>query len=75
MPEHDLTTLYAFHVHVFFSVMFFFGVFTLYHWVTKTEMRSNLERSAGLWTIVIGSIGVLMTVPFCLLGWRIMVGG
>jgi hypothetical protein len=75
---HDLSLsallpLYGFHVHIFFSIMFFMGVGLLYRWLSQVQQSRALLMRA-LWFLGIGAAGVLLTVPFCLAGIRLAAG-
>jgi hypothetical protein len=69
--HHDLGTLYLFHAHVFFSIVAILGMTLLHAWAVRALPPPKLRRAA-LWTFGIGAAGVLITVPFCLLGWRLL---
>lgn len=62
--------LYLFHLHVFFSILGLFGVLLMYHWVKLLPAQS--QRKVALWSLVLGGIGILFTIPFCLVGMRLM---
>lgn len=62
--------LYLFHLHVFFSILGLFGVFLAYHWVK--QLPPAAQRNVALWCLILGGIGILITVPFCLIGMRLM---
>lgn len=65
-----LMHLYAFHLHIGFSVLFFFGTFLFYHW-TKTQPPA-FQLKFALTSMVVGAVAVLVTVPFCLAGMALM---
>ena len=65
-----LLHLYAFHVHIGFSVLFFFGVFLLFHWA-KTQ-SPEFQKKFALAAMGIGIATVLVTVPFCLAGMALL---
>lgn len=73
MPPTPLVHLYLFHLHVFVSLIAIGGMMMLYHWATRNLPPERLKRAA-LWTFGIGAVGVILTIPFCLLGWRLLVG-
>ena len=63
---HPLVELFLFHVHILFSIAFFFGVFALYRWIV--DPRAARAKRAALWSLAVGSVGATLTIPFCLLG-------
>lgn len=65
-----LVHLYFFHFHVFFSILALFGVFLMFHWVKQLSV--DIQKKAALWCLAIGGIGVLVSVPFCYLGWSLI---
>ncbi len=72
----DATTtvhLYLFHVHVLFSIIFFVGVFLLCHWMTTGFSKEDVKRAA-YWALGIGTVGVTLTIPFCLMGTTLLRG-
>lgn len=66
-----LLHLYAFHLHVFVSLVGIFGMALLCAWAIKTLPPARLYTVAW-WTFAIGAVGVLITVPFCLAGWNLI---
>jgi hypothetical protein len=71
MNHSPLVMLYLFHAHVILSIIAVLGVFLFYRWaVTSLKPPSLLQLAA--WCLGIGLIGVLLTVPFCLAGMRLM---
>lgn len=67
-----LLHLYAFHVHIGFSTLFFFGVFLFYHWM-KTQ-PPELQKKFAIGSMLVGAAAVLVTVPFCLAGMALLRG-
>lgn len=65
-----LAHLYLFHVHIGFSVMFFFGTFLLFHWA-KTQ-PPEFQKKFALAAMGIGIVAILITVPYCLAGMALM---
>jgi flagellar biogenesis protein FliO len=70
-PTSSLTMLYAFHFHIFVSLVAIFGMIMLMCWAIKYLPPEKLKRVA-LWTFVIGTIGVILTVPFCIVGRNLL---
>jgi hypothetical protein len=62
--------LYAFHLHIGFSTLFFFGVALFYHWA-KTQPPA-FQKNFALIAMVAGAVAVFATVPFCLAGMALM---
>jgi hypothetical protein len=67
-----LFSLYLFHVHVFFSIVALVGVCLLYN-VFRAQPIER-QRVLALRCLFLGGIGILVTVPFCLAGWRLLLG-
>jgi hypothetical protein len=65
-----LTHLYLFHVHIGFSIMFFFGTFLLYHWVKMQPPAFQLRFALA--TMGVGIVAILITVPYCIAGMALM---
>jgi hypothetical protein len=72
MTHSPLVMLYLFHVHVILSILGILGVFLLYRWAV-TSLKPAALRTLAFWCVGIGLVGVFLTVPFCLAGWRLMV--
>ncbi len=70
--SHDIAMLYMFHVHVFFSILGLMGVFLLYG--VFRSLPIERQRIVGLRCLVLGGAGILATIPFCLAGWRLLLG-
>lgn len=69
----DLSMLYAFHVHVILSIFGIFGLILLYHCIV-TFLPKETQRTIAVATLIISGIGIALTVPFCLVGMRLMMG-
>ena len=65
-----LMHLYAFHFHIAFSVLFFFGVFLLFHWAKLQP--PEFQKRFAIFAMIIGATTVLISVPFCLAGIALM---
>lgn len=65
-----LLHLYAFHLHIGFSTLFFFGVFLFYHWAK--QQKPDVQRRMAFWAMGLGAVAVFITVPFCLAGMALM---
>lgn len=73
MPHSPVVMLYLFHLHVFLSILALLGVFLFHHWAVRALTAPQLRRLA-LWCVGLGTAGIVVTVPFCLAGWRLMAG-
>lgn len=62
--------LYAFHLHIGFSTLFFFGVALFYHWAKLQP--PDFQKRFGIIAMAIGTIAVFITVPFCLAGMTLL---
>jgi hypothetical protein len=62
----DLFPLYLFHLHVFVSLVGILGMCMFYYWATRNLPPERLKKWA-VTIFAIGAVGVLVTVPACLL--------
>ncbi len=62
-----MTMLYLFHFHVFVSLVAIFGMIMFMMWAIKYLPPEKLKRAA-CWTFGIGTVGVILTIPFCIIG-------
>lgn len=69
---HPLTHLYLFHAHVVFSILGFMGFGLMYSLLRN--LPPPQKKKASIVLLVIGGIGVVLTVPFCLVALRLMAG-
>lgn len=67
----DLAMLYGFHVHVTLSILALYALTLLYRWIVATQ-TPRVQRNIAVWTLLVCSAGIAITVPYCLAGWRLM---
>ena len=70
-PRADLFLLYGFHFHVFVSLLAIMGMIMLHQWALRNLPPEKLKRTA-LWMFWLGAAGVALTVPFCIVGMRLI---
>jgi hypothetical protein len=70
MSDHSLLQLYLFHLHVFFSVFFFVGVGLVYS--SLKSLPPAQKKQAAFWTLGLATLGTALTVPFCIVGMKIL---